>query len=373
MSILLTSPGTIETPPHSERLQVVLAQASLRGVPVVVVSNHPKPAWFDTAFAGSRVQFQFARGRQNGAIVRQLADNHLLEPHDVLVLAGNEVDIQMAKNGGAVTLALGWCKLNKIRKLGIQVTNPNELATVLDLIVRWRGQWWYQGKEAHYTIKALADLSTYGKAQPLATFAAQLTNTVKHGGAKLNSLLAITARSLMTDGFDEVKLLAWGIYPSSGSKNDDTDALSDFGHRLRTTVSKVHFAERGEPLLIRHRPSPKRSAGGTGNRHDPTDQIKSLHLNPHYRDKLNGKHVVMLDDCTTYGVSFGVAAALLREAGASGMTGIALGKFGSQLKFYDIELLDDPFEPVDDFHIKTEREFNGTSDPAVQRDLRDLI
>lgn len=83
--------------------------------------------------------------------------------------------------------------------------------------------------------------------------------------------------------------------------------------------------------------------------------------------------MVLLDDCTTYGVSFGVAAALLREAGADGMTGVALGKFGNQLSFYDIELLDDPFAPVENFHVKTQRGFDGSANHDVQRDLRDLI
>lgn len=39
-----------------------------------------------------------------------------------------------------------------------------------------------------------------------------------------------------------------------------------------------------------------------------------MHLNPFYKDhqRLVGKNVIVVDDCTTYGVSFGVASALLR-------------------------------------------------------------
>ena len=43
------------------------------------------------------------------------------------------------------------------------------------------------------------------------------------------------------------------------SANNDSEVLSDFTHRLRTTVSRVRFAERNQPLFIRHAHSIKRS------------------------------------------------------------------------------------------------------------------
>lgn len=252
----------------------------------------------------------------------------------------------MGKNGGAVLLAAGWASDHRVQALGIQVSSAAELQEIIDLTANWPGGWWCEANLPGYTVRALADLSGYGVPDPQAVFAKNLTKTVKNGGARLNALLAITARSLLSDGFGAEDKLAWGVYPASHSKNDDEDTLSDFVHRLRTTVSQVHFARRGNPLFIRHKPSPKRSTGGGGDRNDPTNQITTLNLNPYYRGKLAGRHVVVVDDCTTYGVSFGVAAAFLKKAGAKKVTCVALGKFGGRLGYYDITLNADPFAPV---------------------------
>jgi hypothetical protein len=167
----------------------------------------------------------------------------------------------------------------------------------------------------------------------------------------------------------------WGVFPSSSSNNNDTDVLSDFTHRLRTTVSKVRLAKRGEPLFIRHTPSPKRSKGGGGDRTNPRQQIETLHLNPAYRKNVKGRNVVVIDDCATYGVSFGVAAALLRKAGANSVTGVALGKFGHQLRYYEIDINSDPFAPVPagKYAVRVNRAFNGVENPGSQNTIRALI
>lgn len=374
MLILMTSPDTICNAPDPDKLCSVLAEASRQGYVVVVASNHAKPNWFDDVFANSSVKFEHAIGRQRGDIVKKTATSCGLQTHDVLVLSGNEADMRMAKAGGGVLIAAQWSNLEKIRNLGIRVSGATELETILKLNLDWSAEWFYGGEDGFYSVAALADLSTYGRDHAMANFARQLTTTVKGGDARLNSLLTITARSFMMIGWDQVPNLAWGIYPSSGSKNDDSDVLADFGHRLRTTVSNVHYAKRGQPLFIRHGPSIKRSAGGMVDRTDPSDQITSLHLNPFYKGKLLNRHVILLDDCTTYGVSFGVAAAFLRSAGAASLTGIALGKFGNQLRYYDIVIEDAPFAPVENYSVRETRHFDGNVvNPSIQRDLRELI
>lgn len=370
----MTSPDTIYHAPDRDQLCQVLIEASKSDIPVLVVSNKGKPSWFDKKFSNSLVRFKQSIGRQNGDIVKSTAQTLGQNPRDVLVLTGSQIDLRMAKSGGAVLIAAQWSHDAIVRALGIRVTNSEELKTILHLTKNWSARWYYEGQEDFYHVAALADLSTYGKDHATVHFARQLTATVKDGGARLNSLLAITARSLLTSEIDLSGRIAWGIFPSSNSNNNDTDVLSDFCHRLRTTVSRVRFAERGEPLLIRHKPSPKRSAGGSGDRTDPRDQLISLHINPYYRGKLSGRHVILLDDCTTYGVSFGVAASLLRSAGATSMTGIALGKFGSQLRFYDIAVDGSPYVPIEHYQVSESRYFNGNVvNHGIQRDLRDLI
>lgn len=380
MLIVLTSPDAVLRQGKPDpSLVTVLKKAKADGNPTALVSNHKQPAWFDASFAGSGVQYIHEYGRQGGGIVSRNAEKFSLNPFDVLVLASNATDIQMGKNGGALLVAADWSADPAVAALGVRVSSFTDLSQVIELTAGWSGTWWFSGDAARYNVRALSDLSTkkYGLTGTQQAFAMGITSTVKSGGAKLNALLAVTARSLLMEGFATKNDLVWGVYPSSSSSNNDTEVLSDFTHRLRTTVSRVRFAKKDEPLFIRHTISSKRSAGGAGDRTDPSEQIRTIHLNPYYAEssRLKNKHVVVIDDCTTYGVSFGVAAAFLRAAGAAAVTGVALGKFGSQLRYYEIDISSDPFKPVPNgaFKVVGSTSLAGTSNSSAQSSLQDLI
>jgi hypothetical protein len=67
MFILLTSTAAV-APGGTVRADVaeVLIKTRANGIPVGIVSNNAEPIWFAPTFAGSKVQFLRARGRQNG-------------------------------------------------------------------------------------------------------------------------------------------------------------------------------------------------------------------------------------------------------------------------------------------------------------------
>lgn len=377
MLILLASPDAVlrDGLPDPDLVEV-LKQVKAMSYPVALVSNNPEPKWFDNSFHGSGVQFLQQRGRQDGKIVSFNAGKFGLQPFNVLVLAAKDLDVQMGKNGKALLVAAGWSSSSQVKALGIQVTDAQQLQEVIALSGGWPGDWWFSGAMPRYKICALADLSTYGKSNPQQLFAKKLTATAKQGGVRLTALLAVTARSLLMDGIGVESDLLWGVYPSSASGNDDQEILSDFTHRLRTTVSRVRFAQRGEPLFIRHKQSLKRSGNRAANRTNPADQIETIHLNPYYETRLPGRHVVVIDDCTTYGVSFGAAAAFLRRAGAASVSGVALGKFGNQLGYYEIDLQSDPYSPVSATGYSGAvrySDFQGVTSSASQGSLQTLI
>lgn len=379
MLAIITSPSVLVvngTP--SQAIISALMRISAAGTAVGITSNHSKPAWFDTTFAGSKIIFIGTDARQNGSVIKEAAAHLKIQPFDVLVLAGKSEDMQMAKNGRAILIAAGWSTDRTIRALGIQVSNPTELETLVGLTQGWVGHWWFEGSEANYHARALADLSGYGRdittSQQL--FAKKLTAIVKSGGTQLTALALLASRSLLIDGIYGIKDLLWGVYPSSQvSLPGDTEVLSDFTHRLRTTVSLARFAKRDEPLFIRHTGSEKRSLNKSADRTNPTDQITTMHLNPEYRTRLKGRHVIIIDDCTTHGLSFGVAAAFLRAGGAKSVTGIALGKFGNTMKYFDIKITSDPFKPVGaaQFSNTSTKPFVGRTDSSAQKTLMTLI
>ncbi|QQX86686.1 hypothetical protein JJQ59_28415 [Cupriavidus necator] len=355
----------------------VLRQLSAQ-YPVGVFSNHAKPTWFDAHFAASAVQFIYQPGRQDGEVLKHNCGLLGVATHDCIVLAASIEDIAMGKNGGAVVVAAGWAAVPRVQTLGVRAATPPEFLEIVQLTAQWQGQWWFAGNGQAYVVRALADLSGYGAniTQQQQAFGQRLTNVVKSGGAALNALLAVSARSLLIDGTGSIDGLFWGVYPSSASCNSDNEVLSDFAHRLRTTVSRVQMARRGQPLFLRHVPSVKRSGGGAFDRNDPTNQIETIHLNPAYSTgQLVGKSVVVLDDCTTYGVSFGVASAFLRAAGVANVLGLALGKFGNRLSYYDITINSNPFLPVanGNYVFRGRIPLGGVTNAAVQLQLHSLI
>lgn len=378
MLVVVSSPAAVapNNVPRPDVVATLIAVANLN-YPVCIISNHAQPFWFQQVFGGSNVQFLQWPGRQSGEVLRQNAAHFQSQPHDVVVLAATLDDIQMGKNGGAVIVAAGWSQDKAVQGLGVCVDSGQEFYDVLALTASWQGAWWYWADAPIYSVRALADLSSiYGQNVTQQMFADKVKNTAKHGGSRLKALLTVTARSLLTEGVSSVNDLLWGVYPSSKSANNDTEVLSDFFHRLRTISSRVQFAKKGEPLFIRHTHSPKRSAGAGGNRTDPTSQIETICLNPFYKKgRLVGRHVIVLDDCTTYGVSFGVAAAFLRTAGAKSVTGVALGKFGNCLNYYQIELKSDPFAPIKKggYQLHPTFPFNGFKNVAAKQALQQLI
>lgn len=373
MFALVSSPDSVlQNGTPDAALVAALKAVVTSGSPVVLISNHDEPAWFEATLGSSGIQFLKSIGRQSGESIREKASSLRIASHDIFVLATKSEDVLMAKNAHAVLIAGGWAKSTKVDPLGIRVVGAAQLQETLTLMQGWSGQWWFSGATKHYELKALSDLSSMYKSADQAEFGRRVTGIVKAGGPRLMALLAITARSLLMDGLHGAKNLLWGVYPSSKSANDDNEVLSDFTHRLRTTVSQVRYAKRGVPLFIRHHPSTKRSSsGGNADRTDPSEQIQTIHLNPEYRKNIKGRNVVVIDDCTTYGVSFGVAAAFLRKAGAASVTGIALGKFGSQLRTYDIDILTDPFSPVDatGFRVVATGPFGGSTSHVSQQTL----
>lgn len=372
--MLMTSPNAIciAGNPEAQLIQALKVLAA-GGTPVVLVSNHPPQAWCTAAFAGSTVRFVQRRGRQNGKVVAEHAAQLGVAPHELFVLASSADDMQMGKNGGAILIAAGWSTDAHVRALGIQVKNGGELVQTLQLIDGWKGKWWFSGNTAFYGVRSLADLSGKYVGAEQQQFAARVTATAKNGGVGLNPVLAVIVRSLMGDGVPAIKNQLWGVYPSSTSANNDSEVLSDFTHRVRTTIARFQMARRGAPLFIRHAASTKRSTAPAVDREDPTEQIRTLHLNPEYAENIYGRNVYVVDDCTTYGVSFGVAAAFLRKAGAASVTGIALGKFGNRLRSYEIALGSDPFKPVQNFKFNGAQQFDGAGDVTAQQDLRALL
>ncbi len=381
--VILTSttavaPGGVAEPDLVTALKTLAGQDDTH---VCVVSVHAQPSWFETAFSDNdtdddnKVHFLRWASRQNGAGIQDLSRRNDIPCRDFIVFAATKDDISMAKNGKASVVSKCWGGPNYASKYAIGVDNSAGLVEVIRLMQGWPGQWYYEESEPWYSVRSLVDLSSKYKSSDQVNWARRIKSVIKQGGSRLVSLQVICNRSLWISPDIVQKKSMWGLYPSSKSKNDDSEMLSELVHRLRTGASQMHMAREGSPLFIRHTPSRKRSLGGSGNRNDPSEQVESLHLNPAYEGKIKDRNVIVFDDCTTYGVSFGVAAALLRRAGAASVSCIALGKFGHCLNYYEIEIEQSVFEPIKEgnYSIIEQRPFSRETNDISQATVLDLI
>lgn len=129
------------------------------------------------------------------------------------------------------------------------------------------------------------------------------------------------------------------VYPGhlAGSHNP---VLSAYSNILRTTFRQRYLPD----LLDRHTDAPD-SRLTPGIRRDPYDQFCTIRVNPTYRDRIQGKTVLVLDDFTTSGSSFETARRMLLQAGARRVNGLAIAKWGNNYSVARVAGRWDPFNP----------------------------
>ena len=321
-----------------------LQEAQSQGSAIFVLSNWAEPAWVSEA---EFLRFQPARGRQSGKIVAGLIEANKklpLEPSDVVVLGTTNVDLQMAANSQTLLLRTEWTGAVEanIGKYGIPLSDPREIPLVLSILDD-KEPWFFSGNAAGYEVYALTDASTLREANAtMIQLAETLKSCLKAGAQDLKTGFYLHLLSSLYVTRDFAAADRWSYYPSSSSANDGEEIMHGFCDQARCMFKKRELG----PLFIRHQASAKRHQTG-GDRTDPTSQLESVHLSPRYRGRLRGKTIVVLDDYLTYGVSFGVAAALLKAAGAERVICVAMGKFGGTARSYDISISASPFEPLE--------------------------
>ena len=357
--ILLSNRALWDDQAKSVRADLLLELQKLRqaGHAVVCVSNHSQPAWWSEC--SKAIQYCKVFGRQNGKVVPALvaANSEILRHSDVAVLGTSEEDFLMAVNSRTILLACGWCPdlSAKTRQYGVLVDTPERLDQMVGFLED-KHPWYFHHRSDFLDVFSLTDAGTkYESDAQIKRLAERLQNCLKNGYPIYKNAFRLHLLSSLyaTDDFRSADV--WSYYPSSDSKNTGQEIMTEFSELARTTFGKRNKG----PLIIRHKASMKRHLSG-GDRNDPRSQLDTIHLNPDYRGKLSGKTVVVMDDYLTRGVSFGVAASLLKVAGAAKVIGVSMGKFGNASNIYNIELQCDPFSPLGKYRVISRNSMTGT-------------
>lgn len=351
--ILLSSGVVWDSEKMSIRTEVLdaLKVAKDTEVQIELVSIGPKPAWIEQT-DGVVGFFRCAAGdRKSGRFIDKLIEHNKkldLKKSEILILGAKDADFFMAVNSQTLFVCAGWIPdLEEKPKLyGVRIDTPGSLNLVLNLL-RSKEPWYFQSNAQTQKTFALTNAGTFGVTDEQTVKVVEaLRSCLKDGFEKRKATFIVHLLSSLnvTERFRAAKW--WGWYPSSESSDS---VMKDFATLAREQFKRL---TRG-PILIRHRPTQKRHTQRGANRTDPSQQLETIHVNPEYRDRLKGETVVILDDYLTYGVSFGVANALLRKAGAADVICVAMGKFGDRAQSYDIEISGDVFRPLskEDFRL----------------------
>lgn len=135
-------------------------------------------------------------------------------------------------------------------------------------------------------------------------------------------LMTHALTSLYLEGLIEMGM-KFVVYPSSKRGN-----VNSVSQEYLQPVSKVFHGYYLEDLLIRAKDAPDTSLERVNGRPAPFSyQTDTVHLNPAYEGKINGKSVIVFDDFTTTGQSLEWARNLLKSGGAKRVLLVTAGKF----------------------------------------------
>jgi len=351
-----------------EHVRTALQTVANRGNVIFLVSSHEEPSWLKKYFPFVRFQSCSFKTRQSGEIVQAILNANAkndLKHSDVIVLGSCNADLFMAANSRTLLVRCDWVPLeDRIRNYGLPLREPNGISKLIE-ILRDKEPWYFHWETENMEVFSLINAGTIGELDSgIIKLKEKLKSCLKDGKIQnRNEFIAYLLSSLYAT--NSIRLVdVWGWYPSSVIRNEDNEVMKEFCRLARTTFGRKTKG----PLFVRHQAASKRHFQ-KDNRMDPTEQIQTVHINPAYRDLLKGKTVAVLDDYLTYGLSFGVASAMLFTAGVNKVIGIAMGKFGHCAQMYNIQIDDDVYSPIHNFRIGGRGEMLGATSSAAQADF----
>jgi phosphoribosylpyrophosphate synthetase len=328
-----------------------LKTAKTDGSRAILISNRRKPEWLDDRF--DFIEFLQRPGRQSGAAITRIVEFNRargLSYADVLVLGATDTDLQMAVNSQTLLIRCEWVSQlgQQIKRYGVPFSKPQSIPQVIRLLEN-EAPWYFHYESDFLDIRALTNAGTYSEVDRDAIrLIKRLRECLKEGSRQHYKAfnLHLLSGLCKTEIFREAHI--WTYYPSSDSDNSGREMMAGFCTTSRETFKRqIHG-----PVFVRHKASPKRHIGAFGDRTDPSSQLNTIHINPNYQGRLKGKTVVVMDDYLTYGVSFGVAAALLEKADASKVLCVAMGKFGDRAGLYNIRInTSNIYQPITSYTV----------------------
>ena len=353
-----------------EEFDNFLKQLNKRGIKVAFITQGSQNSCPSLRKLSAKIELIKCpnRGRRN--IAKEILEHIQGNIDTSVIISTSDMDIIMAANSGLLSLTAGWVDQleSKPRNNGIIINSLDGVTKALELL---KGtETWYSVYERNdFKIFSLLNAGDFKNLDELKPLIKKLKEDLKIAPDIHRPLFGLLLASslLKTEELKSVNYM--GIYPSSSPTEFKEELIYSYYETSKFAISNK---SRKEPIFIRNKKSLKRHLDSSDNRFNPNLQLSTININHYYKDKLQGKSVLVLDDFVTNGTSFWVANALLKKAGASRVFGVSLGKYGKRLHDYKINLSNrDPFSPCE---IDAPNDYKENDDAIINpRSLREVL
>jgi hypothetical protein len=348
MKVIITSPDAVidkrsnKLFPHiEEELRAFIAME--KGNYVATVSIHQNDN-IPTVFHPLVIKPQY---RGSPLLVTEVCAQLKCSPQNIIILGAKRHDMFTAAHSQSLLLRAGYAKVNNpadsifSNDYGILISEPKQIGKFLKLFYSIIQPWYCKiDVDDKTTLYALTNGNSYRIGGEYKDFYEDFKSCLKLGdGTYLHAFTAFIIVSSYRIMSELKNIDYWGTYPSSdGSLNSELEHIKD-------KARQSYGGRTNQPIFFRHSPSVKRHEQGTKFREQDwcDSQLKTISLNPYYKDKIAGKNICIIDDFTRYGSSCETARFLLEEAGAAKIVFIALGKFGYDYFKYSYKITGDLF------------------------------
>jgi len=341
------------------------------GLSVVALSTHSEPLELLRATYGSLIDLTLDRdavGENKGsdAWVLRACERLGLSPTQVFYVGDTVRDWRTAVNARVFYLEAGWSERPRghgARRVLI-VKEPGVVLPFARHVLVPAPFWAYAEDFEDEPVRLRVLLPNDARLRSDAgEFTVQDVFTyereIKVAGLPANTmLLALVVISLLREGlFDVRRGRSMPIFaPYPGSKRGSPTRLFDDPLQLLVSYAKGYYfhdlflrekdAEDKSLLRVRH------ARGESVPPPTIENETSTLVLNPRYKEKVRGRHVVVLDDFTTTGMSLEWAKTLLLSAGAEEVTMVAVGKYPKPHDRYRFSGEVDPYDLDENIKLK---------------------
>lgn len=330
--IIFDGDGTLQLPNPSNEIRNLVALLPSLGIKMAIASNNDRSA-IEKGFrqAGLLLPEIIVTRNETGVpkpspeFIKRIREHTEVELNEIMYVGDDDkTDTFCAINAGVLPVAAKYSNSGKPMDYGLPINTPDALERYITKFTRQEEPYWgwvCQSKNSRIDVRAL-----FGDHGNFTDILKSILKDQKDSiiGSRKVSATELFFRYFMSQFYlsgvaAQTNIIT--VYPghTAGKQNH---ILNTYLSRISKMFRKDKFLQ---DLIVRHQNAPKSQFQGPAR--NIFDQFKTIHINPEYKSKIQGKTILVLDDFTTSGYSLETARNMLLQAGARKIICLAIAKY----------------------------------------------